>query len=109
MEVIYDTNAIDTMAGLGHKKETSEATIEELQEKFKRELLSVASGLLMEAGFGGMKKGKLYSAMMDHIIRKIFNGKSLSEAHKMDIEFVLDNIEQIRKNFPKPVVAGILR
>ncbi len=50
-----------------------EKTIEELQEKFKRELLSVASGLLMDAGFGGMKKGKLYSTMMNHIIKKIFN------------------------------------
>ncbi len=109
MEVIYDTSAIDSMGGLGHKNGTYEATVEELQEKFKRELLSVASGLLMDAGFGGMKKGKLYSAMMDHIIKKIFNGKSLSETHRLDIEFALDNIEQIRKNFSKPVVAGILR
>ncbi len=75
--------------------------MEELQEKFKQELLSVASGLLMDAGFGGMKKGKLYSAMMDHIIKRIFNGKSLSEAHRLDIGFALDNIEQIRKNFSK--------
>ncbi len=63
----------------------------------------------MDAGFGGMKKGKLYSAMMDHIVKKIFNGKSLSEAHKLDIEYALDNMELIRKNFTKPIVAGILR
>jgi len=105
MEVINDTQNIDIMSS-GYKNGKPEImTIEDLQEKFKMELLSVASGLLMDAGFGGMKKGKLYSAMMDHIIKKIFNGKDLKDAHKMDIEFALDNMEQIRKNFSKPIVA----
>ncbi len=109
MEVINDTQNIDIMSS-GYKNGKHEIiTMEDLREKFKRELLSITSGLLMEAGFGGLKKGKLYSAIMDHIIKKIFNGKDLKDADKMDIEFALENMEQIRKNFSKPIVAGILR
>jgi hypothetical protein len=93
MEVIYDIHGIDSMSSEHENRMPEVITIEELQEKFKQELLSVASGLLLDAGFGGMKKGKLYSAMMDHIVKKIFNGKSLSEAHKLDIEYALDNME----------------
>ncbi len=109
MEVIYDTDGIESMGSEHENRMPEVITMEELQEKFKQELLCVASGLLLDSGFGGMKKGKLYSAMMDHIIKKIFNEKSLSEAHKLDIEYALDNMELIRKNFSKPIVAGILR
>jgi len=71
--------------------------------------LSIASNLLFESGFGGMKKGKLYSAMLDHIIKKVFNGRTLSEADLQDIEYAIENMQQIRKNFSKPIVAGILK
>ena len=46
--------------------------------------------------------------MMDHIIKKIFSGKPLSQTDKQDIEFALDNMQQIRKNFTKSIVSGIL-
>jgi len=81
---------------------------DELENKFKEEILDIASGLLQEAGFGGMMKGKLYNVIMDHIIKRIFLKKILVEAHEQDIEYALFLIPEIRKNFTKPIVAGIL-
>jgi len=80
----------------------------ELENKFKDEILDIASGLLQEAGFGGMMKGKLYNVLIDHIKKKIFSGKTLTEVDDQDIEYALFMIPEIRKNFTKPVVAGII-
>ncbi|MDG6982313.1 MAG: DEAD/DEAH box helicase family protein [Nitrososphaerota archaeon] len=85
-----------------------EMTREELEDQFKEEVKDVATGLLIEAGFGGMKKGQLYGAVMDHIRDKIFGGEVLSEASVDDIDFAMAIMEVIRKNFTKPVIAGIL-
>ena len=79
-----------------------------LENKFKVEIMNIASGLLTEAGFGSMLKGALYSVMMDHVRKKIFSDKPLSEAAVEDIEFALYIIPEIRRNFSKPIVAGIL-
>ena len=79
-----------------------------LENKFKIEIMNIASGLLTEAGFGSMLKGVLYSVMMDHVRKKIFSDKPLSEAAVEDIEFALYIIPEIRRNFSKPIVAGIL-
>jgi superfamily II DNA or RNA helicase len=81
---------------------------EELEFKFKNTILDISAGLLREAGFGGLMKGRLYNAMMDHISQKIFAGKRLSEADLTDIEFAMYISPEIRKNFRKPIVAGIL-
>ena len=35
-------------------------TRQELEDELKEEVKDVATGLLIEAGFGGMKKGQLY-------------------------------------------------
>jgi len=107
MEVSYDTKPMEQSSALPNGK--TELSMEEPQERFKQELLSIASNLLFESGFGGMKKGKLYSAMLDHIIKKVFNGRTLSEADLQDIEYAIENMQQIRKNFSKPIVAGILK
>jgi superfamily II DNA or RNA helicase len=107
MEVDYDTASIDQISVMKNGK--NEVSLEELREIFKADLLSVASNLLIEAGFGGMKKGILYGAMMDHIKSKIFKGKSLSDVDRQDLEFALDNMQEIRKNFSKSVVSGILK
>jgi type III restriction enzyme len=87
------------------KKELSK---EELEELFKEQIVEMASNLLLEYGFGGLKKGELYNVIIDHIKSKLFNGKTLSEAKKEEIEIVLDNLEEIRKNFTQPIVEGIL-
>ena len=79
-----------------------------LENKFKVEIMNIASGLLTETGFGSMLKGVLYSVMMDHVRKKIFSDKPLSEAAVEDIEFALYIIPEIRRNFSKPIVAGIL-
>ena len=79
-----------------------------LENKLKVDIMNIASGLLIEAGFGSMLKGVLYSVMMDHVRKKIFSDKPLSEAAVEDIEFALDIILEIRRNFSKPIVAGIL-
>jgi len=89
--------------------EEREKTPAELREDLKNEVLDLASGLLIEAGFGGLRKGELYNAMMDHVIWKIFNGNSLAEADKNDIEFAIYSMPQIRKNFTSQIIAGILK
>jgi type III restriction enzyme len=87
---------------------TTPMSREELEEQLKEEVKDVASGLLVEAGFGGLKKGQLYGAIIDHIRDKILGGKSLSDADPDDIEFAVTIMESIRKTFTKPVIAGIL-
>jgi hypothetical protein len=42
------------------------------------------------------KKGKLYSAMIDHVVKRIFDGKTLQEAHKLDIVYALDNMAPVK-------------
>jgi superfamily II DNA or RNA helicase len=86
----------------------TEMSRQELEDQLKEEVKDVATGLLVEAGFGGMKKGQLYGAVMDHIRDKIFGGRVLSDATDNDITFALEIMEDIRKNFTKPVIAGIL-
>lgn len=89
--------------------EDKEKSLSELQEDLKMEILNLASGLLTEAGFGGLRKGELYNVTMDHITWKIFNGKSLYEVDRNDVEFALFSIPQIRKNFTPSIIAGILK
>ena len=88
--------------------EEAEKTTDELRENLKDEVLNIASGLLTEAGFGGLRKGELYNAMMDHIAWKILNGKTLTQADRIDIEFALFAIPQVRKNFTPEIITGIL-
>ena len=90
------------------EEQVVENTRAELEEKLKKEVLNQASGLLQEAGFGGLKKGILYNAMMDHINKKIFAGKTLSDADVGDLEFVLYAMPQIRRNFTQGIIAGII-
>src|SRR3989344_726897 len=86
-----------------------EYTREELEELFKEQLVEMASNLLFEFGYGGLKKGELYNVILDHIKSKLFNGKNLSEVKKEEIEMVLENLEEIRKVFSQPgIVDGIL-
>lgn len=79
-----------------------------LENKFKTELLDQCAKLLMENGFGSMLREKLYFAMLKHIREKIFSGKSLSDAHYEDVEFALDVMPEIKKNFTNPIIAGII-
>ena len=83
-------------------------TRQQLEDQLKEEVKDVATGLLIEAGFGGMKKGQLYGAIMDHIRDKVFGGMVLSEAADDDLDFAMTIMENIRKNFTRPVIAGIL-
>jgi hypothetical protein len=83
-------------------------TKEELEELLKEQIVEMASDLLLEYGYGGLKKGILYNVIMDHIKLRLFSGKTLSETKKEEIEIVLDNLEEIRKNFTQPIVQGIL-
>lgn len=87
------------------KKELSK---EELVELLKSEVVEMSSNLLFEAGFGGLKKGLLYNTIMDHIKDKLLDGKSLSDASKEQIEVALINLEDVRKNFSKPIITGML-
>jgi type III restriction enzyme len=106
---------MEVLSGDTETKETTSAGTSidelddgELHEAFKQELLSVATDLLFQGNFGGMRKGRLYGAMLDHIVKKIFGGKALPDADRRDIEFAMEIIEQIRRNFTKPIVAGIM-
>lgn len=79
-----------------------------LENKFKEELLSIASGLLQENGHGSKLRGLVYSVILEHVKKKIFSGKPLSEVKDADIEFVLDVIPEIRKNFTSPIISGMV-
>jgi len=81
---------------------------EELENKFKQEIMSVCAGLLHETGFGSKLRGKLYNVMLDHIRTKIFLGKILCDVDDDDIEFSMYLMPMIRKNFTKSIVAGIV-
>ena len=81
---------------------------EELIELLKSKVVEMSSNLLFEAGFGGLKKGLLYNTIMDHIKDKLLDGKSLSDASKEQIEVALINLEDVRKNFSKPIITGML-
>jgi len=81
---------------------------DELENKFKQEIMSVCAGLLRETGFGGKLRGKLYSVMLDHIRKKIFSEKTLCDVDDNDIEFAMYLMPEIRKNFSKSIVAGIV-
>ena len=90
------------------EEQKREFSKEELEELLKEQIVEMASNLLLEYGFGGLKKGELYNVIIDHIKLKLFNGKTISEVKKEEIEMVLDNLEEIRKNFTQPIVEGIL-
>jgi superfamily II DNA or RNA helicase len=105
MEVLPGEAETQPEDGTGPEKEM---TLDELRENFKKELASVATDLLFQGGFGGLKKGKLYNALMDHVVKKIFKGKPLGEADRHDVDFAIATTEQVRKSFTKPIVAGIL-
>ena len=69
----------------------------------------MASNLLFEFGYGGLRKGDLYNVILDHIKVKLLKGKNISEARKEDIEIVLEHLEDVRKVFSQPgIVDGIL-
>ena len=80
---------------------------DELENKFKQEILSVCAGLLREAGFGGNLRGRLYKIMLDHIRTKIFAGRTLSDVADDDIEFAMYSMLEIRRSFTKSIIAGI--
>lgn len=79
-----------------------------LENNLKGELLNIASGLLQEAGYGSKLRGILYNVMMDHVRKRIFSGKPLSEARDEEVEFALYIIPEIRKNFTTSIIAGII-
>jgi len=81
---------------------------EELEEIFKEKVVEMASSLLFEAGFGGLKKGELYNVLIEHIKEKIFNNKKLGDVKKEDLEIALDNLEEVKRNFTPEIVSGIL-
>ena len=86
-----------------------EYTKEELEGYFKEQLVEMASNLLFEFGYGGLRKGELYNVILDHVKSKLFNNKNLSEVKKEEIEMVLDNLEEVRKVFSQPgIIDGIL-
>ena len=79
-----------------------------LENKFKQELLSICAGLLRETGFGANLRGILYQVMLNHIKTKIFSGKTLCDVDDDDIEFAMISMLEIRKNFTKSIIAGIV-
>ena len=87
----------------------NEEVEEDKQEKLKQEVLSIATGLLTEAGYGSLKKGILYNVIIDHIAEKMFREKSLYEADESDVDFALAKMEEIRSNFTPAIIAGIIR
>jgi superfamily II DNA or RNA helicase len=104
---------LEVLTGPGSNSNTGsnlsvEKPKEALQEDLKREVLDATSALLFDAGFGGLMKARLYGVIMDHISSKLLSGKTLADASLDDIEFAIHCVPQVRKNFSKTIVAGIL-
>lgn len=87
---------------------SSELRRDILEDLFRKTLLDTCAGLLQEAGFGSMNRQILYKIMLKHVTDKIFSKKTLSEANRDDIEFAIDMMPQIRSNFTKAIIAGIV-
>ena len=81
---------------------------EELEEILKEKIIESVSSLLLEYGYGGLRKGEIYNIMLEHIKKKFFNSKNLTDAKKEEIEIVLDQLEEVKRNFSQPIVDGIL-
>lgn len=81
---------------------------DELEEIFKEKIIETVSSLLMEYGYGGLRKGELYNVMLEHIKNKFFNSKNLIDAKKEEIEIALDQLEEVKRKFSQPIVDGIL-
>ncbi|MDA7991040.1 MAG: DEAD/DEAH box helicase family protein [Gammaproteobacteria bacterium] len=79
-----------------------------LENKFKNELLNTCAQILQEYGFGSMNRRKLYKIMLNHITNKIFSGKHLSNANRLDIEFAIYSLPDIKSNFTNSIVGGIV-
>lgn len=80
----------------------------DLEEIFKEKIVEMASSLLFEAGYGGMKKGELYNVLLEHIKEKIFDNRRIIDVKKEDLEIALDNLEEVKRNFTTEIVSGIL-
>jgi hypothetical protein len=83
-------------------------TVGEKRERLKQEVLSIARGLLQEAGYGGLKTGILYNVIMDHLRKKIFKGKSIANVEESDLDFTFYCMETIRASFTPKIIAGII-
>lgn len=87
-----------------------ESIPEELREDLKNRVLELATELLYEHGFGSIYKSLLYDVVMEHIGKKILQGKTAGLATQIDLEFAIYKLEEIRKAFKKPgLVASIIR
>jgi len=104
MEILKES--IETNGGVNF--DSSKLSDDDLRELVKREILNLSSVILMDSGYSGLSKGILYSTIMDHIKKKIFNGKSLKDAERLDMEYIIDNMNIIKKTFSRPIVRGIL-
>lgn len=85
-------------------------TPEDLREELKNEVLMLSSELLFQMGFGSIYKELMYNTIMNHIDKKIFNGKTLGFAEQKNLEFALYKMSEIRRVFMKPgLVPSIIR
>jgi len=83
-------------------------SVGEKRERLKAEVLSIARGLLQEAGYGGLKIGMLYNVIMDHLRKKLFRGKSIGNVEEADLDFTFYCMETVRSHFTPKIIAGII-
>lgn len=85
-------------------------SIDDLREELKSEVLGLSSELLFMMGFGSIYKELMYNTILNHIDKKMFNGKTLGVAEPKDLEFALYRMPEVRKVFMKPgLVPSIIR
>ncbi len=85
-------------------------TIDDIQAEIKNEVLELSSELLFACGFGSIYKELLYNVIMNHIDKKLLNGKTLGLAEEKDLNFVLYKMPELRRVFMKPgLVPSIIR
>ncbi len=77
-------------------------------EIFKGEVVSMAKSLIEENSLDMTATSKLYDAIMDHIIHKFFQDRSISEVSEEDLALVYRLLLDVRKTFTRGIIKGIL-
>jgi len=82
----------------------------ELADLLRNSIRDVASGLLAEEGIGSHELGYLYGVLMDHVSKRMLNGKTVGTASIEELRHGANRLHQMAANLKKRpgLVASIV-
>jgi len=81
------------------KEKPQDENIQDVIEKLKNTIRDIASALLAEEGIGSHELGYFYNVLMDHIRKKLLNGRSVGTASMELLTHALNHRYTILHNF----------